>query len=233
MSKDNSYDKEFAKRIENVISKAGGPSEFAKKTGFSLPSLYRWQSGADPSRSNLIKIAETTGTDLLWLATGVGDADSQPQQNKNEINLLKEFENVAMLSSYEAVRVSAGFGSFNYGVTAADGEEPYSEHLLKVLGVKPKCAGVFWASGNSMEPTISNGDQLLVDFARKEPISSGKIYLVQNGASVWVKRVKMLWDSIELISDNAAEFEPIRIPHTEAENLQIIGQVVHIGKNMV
>ena len=233
MSKDNSYDMEFAKRIEIVISKAGGPSEFAKKTGFALPSLYRWQSGADPSRTNLVKIAEATGTDVVWLASGKGNQDSViAQVESDDANLLNEFNNVTLIQSYDSIHVSAGFGSFNEGVTEADGEEPYSDDLLRALGVKPANAAVFWASGNSMEPTINNGDQLLVDFSRTD-IRSNKIYLVQNGSSVWVKRLKMLWSHIELISDNAEEYEPIRIDLDDAEQLQIIGQVVHIGKSVL
>ena len=83
-----------------------------------------------------------------------------------------------------------------------------------------------------MQPTINNGDQVLVDFSRNE-VKSDNIYLVQNGDSVWVKRVKMLWDGVELISDNKEEYEPIKITNQEAQNLQIIGQVVHVGHKLI
>ena len=84
-----------------------------------------------------------------------------------------------------------------------------------------------------MQPTIANSDQMLVDFSQKEATGDDKVYLVQNGDSVWVKRIKPLWDGIELISDNREEYEPIKIPADEAQNLQIIGQVVHIGHSLV
>ena len=67
----------------------------------------------------------------------------------------------------------------------------------------------------------------------KKEIQGNKIYLVQNGESVWVKRVKIEWDGVELISDNKEEYRPIRISADEAQNLQIIGQVVHIGHSLV
>lgn len=75
-------------------------------------------------------------------------------------------------------------------------------------------------------------DQMLVDLKRKE-IKGDKIYLVQNGASVWVKRVKIRWDGVELISDNREEYPPIILSKDEAENLQVIGQLVHLSKNMI
>ena len=79
---------------------------------------------------------------------------------------------------------------------------------------------------------FEDGDQMLVDLKRKE-IKGDKIYLVQNGSSVWVKRVKIRWDGVELISDNREEYPPILLSKDEAENLQVIGQLVHLGKNMI
>lgn len=141
-------------------------------------------------------------------------------------------ENVLMIDSFSSINVSAGFGSFNEGVTKPDEQTPYSAALLRKLGVNPRYAAVFWADGISMRPTIEDGDQMLVDLKRKE-IKGDKIYLVQNGASVWVKRVKIRWDGVELISDNREEYPPIILSKDEAENLQVIGQLVHLGKNMI
>ena len=141
-------------------------------------------------------------------------------------------ENVLMIDSFSSINVSAGFGSFNEGVTKPDEQTPYSAALLRKLGVNPKYAAVFWADGISMRPTIDDGDQMLVDLKRKE-IKADKMYLVQNGSSVWVKRVKIRWDGVELISDNREEYPPIILSKDEAENLQVIGQLVHLGKNMI
>lgn len=138
----------------------------------------------------------------------------------------------SMIPSFGSITVSAGFGGVNEGVTEPEGEEPYSDALLASLGVKAHKCAVFWADGVSMLPTIDNGDQLLVDLSRKE-IKDDRIYLVQNGENVWVKRVRVEWDNyIELISDNDA-YRPIQISAEDAQNLQIIGQVVHIGHSLV
>ncbi|AGK02876.1 TPA: helix-turn-helix transcriptional regulator [Mannheimia haemolytica] len=140
---------------------------------------------------------------------------------------------ISMIDSFASIKVSAGFGSFNEGVTKPDGQEPYADSLLHTLGVNAKKCAVFWASGDSMYPTIDNGDQLLVDLSRNEIRGDNNIYIVQNGDSVWVKRVKLLWDGVELISDNREEYELIKITADQAQNLQIIGQVVHIGHSLV
>ncbi len=83
-----------------------------------------------------------------------------------------------------------------------------------------------------MRPTIDDGDQMLVDLSKKE-IKGDKIYLVQNRESVWVKRVKLNWNGIELISDNKEEYAPITLTKEEADKLEIIGQVAYIGKSVI
>lgn len=231
MSKAKINDPEFAKRMQSLLSSKfnGNSSEFARAVGVKQPSLTRWIIGeADPSRSNLVKIAEATETSIVWLATGQGDTNVAIQEKPDNTNN----DGVLMIDCFCSVNVSAGFGSFNEGVTAPDGQVPYSDSLLQKLGVKPTHAAVFWADGTSMRPTIDDGDQMLVDLSKKE-IKGDKIYLVQNRESVWVKRVKLNWNGIELISDNKEEYAPITLTKEEADNLEIIGQVAYIGKSVI
>lgn len=230
------FEDNFPERIDLVINKLNGPSEFARQTGVTLSTIARWRKGeAEPSRPNLIKIAEVANVSIEWLATG---RESQPYHSQNLVerafDKLKDSadEIVSMVNSFPSINVSAGFGSFNEGVTQPDGQEPYSSELLQKLGVQAEYCGVFWAGGRSMHPTIADGDQMLVSFKHKE-VKGNNIYLVQNGDSVWVKRVKVLWDGVELISDNKEEYEPIKITTDEAQNLQIIGQVIHTGHALV
>ncbi|HGO5822554.1 TPA: XRE family transcriptional regulator [Mannheimia haemolytica] len=230
------FEDNFPERIDLVINKLNGPSEFARQTGVTLSTIARWRKGeAEPSRPNLIKIAEVANVSIEWLATGK-ESQSQAQQGivERAFNKFREItgELISMINSFGSINVSAGFGSFNEGITEPDGQEPYADSLLQKLGVKADNCGVFWANGTSMEPTICDGDQMLVDFSKKEARGDDKIYLIQNGESVWVKRVRREWDYIELISDNES-YRPIRITEEDAQNLQIIGQVVHNGHSLV
>lgn len=226
-------------RVRDEREKVGRTrNELADTLGVSLSTLQLWENNErEPQASMIINIANELGVSPNYLLTG---AKSEPQEAKNFVarsfDVLEkehiEQDEVEMLASFESVEVSAGFGSFNVGVTEPDGKVPYDSNLLRNLGVKSKHCGVFWANGYSMQPTILDGDQLLVDFSKKE-VKNNKVYLVQNGDSVWVKRVKIEWDGVELISDNKEEYRPIRISADEAQNLQIIGQVVHVGRSLI
>lgn len=82
MSKPNIYDENFSERMRTIGQNSfrGNYSEFARAVGVAQASLSRWVKGeADPSRSNLVKIAEVTGVDLEWLATG-----KERKKNKTE-----------------------------------------------------------------------------------------------------------------------------------------------------
>lgn len=231
MSKPNIYDESFSERMKFIAKNSfkNNYSEFARAVGVAQASLSRWVKGeADPSRSNLVKIAEVANVGIEWLATG---KENEQKTQQNAIEKVAD-EMISMIDSFFSINVSAGFGSFNEGVTQPDGQEPYADSLLQSLGVKAKHCGIFWARGRSMQPTIADSDQMLVDFSKKE-VRDDKIYIVQNGDSVWVKRVKLLWDGVELISDNKEEYNPIKITADDAQNLQIIGQVVHIGHSLV
>ncbi|MEE6030302.1 XRE family transcriptional regulator [Avibacterium paragallinarum] len=204
--------------------------ELAKAVDVSLSALQGWEMNErEPQASMIITIAKELKVTPNYLLTGEeGQSSALIEKAKNVIEDI-----VTMITSYGSVNVSAGFGSFNEGVTKPDGREPYSSELLQMLRVNPKKCAVFWANGDSMIPTIADGDQLLVDLSKNEVKGGDKIYLVQNGESVWVKRVKMKWDGVELVSDNKEEYPPIKITADEAQNLQIIGQVVHIGHSLV
>ncbi len=237
MSKEKIYDLEFAERMQFILTSKfnGNSSEFARNIGVAVTSLKRWLTGeADPSRSNLIKIATVGDVDLKWLATGNGNSLSSPvrtELKKEVVNLLGSYD-VEWVNCYRSVNVSAGFGSFNDGVTKADGKMPYAATLFNRLGISGHNCAVFWARGNSMSPTIADNDQLLVDLTQRA-IVGDNVYLVQNGESVWVKRIKVAWNGIELISDNKDEYPPINIPAVETEYLQIIGRVVYVGHSLI
>lgn len=49
----------------------GSVASFAKKIDVSPPTITRWMKcESDPTRTNLIKISESLGVNLEWLATG-------------------------------------------------------------------------------------------------------------------------------------------------------------------
>lgn len=82
-------------------------------------------------------------------------------------------------------------------------------------------------SGDSMEPTLKDGDWILADISRKSPDSDG-IYLLQLSTGLAVKRLQgsITPDTIIIKSDN-----PIYNPeNANLKDVIILGRVIYILK---
>ncbi len=84
----------------------------------------------------------------------------------------------------------------------------------------------FNINGNSMAPTILNGDTVICQpLSNNDEILEGEIYAVVSDQSVWVKRVKRdfskshSWTHFKLISDNFEEFPPFSIEKNEVRKI--------------
>lgn len=173
------------------------------------------------------------------LQKALGFEPIQAETEKDSININRSLEKlmaklaqkVRYIAGFSSLHISAGYGDYNDGITTPDTYVPFSENLLQRLGVSEKNGVVFWASGNSMYPTINDEDQLLIDTSKKD-IKEGKIYVVQHRGTMWVKRIRFGFNDVQLVSDNS-DYEPISISYEEAQDLQIVGQVVNITKSVI
>lgn len=201
-------------------------SLFARAVGVVQPSLARWVKGeADPTRTNLVKIAEASGVSLDWLALGVGNMDGvEPQAKKSEVNLIaSNDETFSVIEDCREVRISAGGGGFN------DEYKPYQttkveKAWLDSRRLKAEDCAMFLVSGDSMYPTLKDGEEIIVDRSKKE-LKDGKIFVLNNEGAMLVKKVQITYNGITLISQNT-EYAPIELNAEQANNLIVIGQVV-------
>ena len=82
-----------------------------------------------------------------------------------------------------------------------------------------------------MESTISDNETVMVDTS-KQKLRDGHIYVIRNGDHLLVKRIQTLWnDGVQLLSDNK-EYPAQEISITNIDNLEVIGKVVWVGKDL-
>lgn len=82
-----------------------------------------------------------------------------------------------------------------------------------------------------MEPTINSKDTLLVDTSKNNP-RDGQIYVIRSSDVLWVKRIQRQIDgSLSLISDNPT-YAPMQLNLDDHPDIQVIGQVVQISKDL-
>ena len=89
------------------------------------------------------------------------------------------------------------------------------------------------ARGHSMEPTINDGDVVII---RQQPtVESGEIAVVKlNGNEATLKEVKITDEGIFIIGHNRSAFEPMFLTHEKAKSLplRILGKAVELRRTL-
>jgi phage repressor protein C with HTH and peptisase S24 domain len=74
--------------------------------------------------------------------------------------------------------------------------------------------------GDSMAPTIKNGDTVLIDTARRN-VYDGNIYALRLDQTIAIKRLSLLpGNRIMILPDNKAEYPPY---YAELKEVNVIG----------
>lgn len=119
-----------------------------------------------------------------------------------------------------AIAVSAGPGQFAGGETPFD-NFGFSGRWLRDNGLDPRMLSAVTVEGDSMEPLLRHGDEVLVD-RTPGPWRDG-IHVVRVGETLSVKRLARSGPGrVSLLSQNLA-YPPVELPLDEVD---VIGRVV-------
>ncbi|WP_051909227.1 S24 family peptidase [Neorhizobium galegae] len=93
------------------------------------------------------------------------------------------------------------------------------------LSVEPENMRVVSAKGDSMSPTIVDGDPMFVDTSDRK-LEDGRVYLFDTGAERIARRVQRLADgSLELLPDNLERYRPQHVLKDGLAELKVVGRV--------
>lgn len=203
-------------RAENRMSM----QEFADRCGFSKAYIGQLEKGLNPKTGR--PISPTMAT-LSKIAAGVG-MDLDIFLKKLDADTPISLRTVPAPVSRVPIlgRVVAG---------QPLGEEEYIDGWLN-LNLPPDCYALR-IHGNSMEPTIMDGDVAIVQ--KTEDIDSGDVAIVTiDGSESTVKQVKKTPQGIMLVGFNTAAFSPRFFSNQEIESLpvRISGKVVRLIREM-
>lgn len=136
------------------------------------------------------------------------------------------------------VELAAGLGAVN-GEEEISGELVFKRSWLRRVGVSPANARLARVRGKSMEPTLHEGDVVMIDMGRntvparprdREKPLRADLYALREGDQLRIKRVEhSTMGRLVLHSDNAMMFPPEVREGYDAQQLGIIGKVVWWG----
>ena len=163
---------------------------------------------------------------------------TQSEVTVSEIRRVEEFFKISIFSSvtddiayidyYTDVFASCGNGSIVFSSEKTKLPIPIS----MISGYsKNKLYSMINASGNSMSPTIDNGDKLIVEHWNGNQIQDNKIYVFCFNNEFFVKRLSKNLDEIIIKSDNP-ESRIRTINGKSAAELILIGKIVATVKQL-
>jgi phage repressor protein C with HTH and peptisase S24 domain len=88
------------------------------------------------------------------------------------------------------------------------------------------------ASGDSMSPTISPGDLIIIDSSESTLTRDGAVYVLRMGDTISIKRLHRLpGNIIRISSDNEMGWNrEMTFDEAEADGVTIVGRVVFVGR---
>ena len=226
-------DREGAERLSLAVSRAGGPTIVARRSGLHVRAIHHFLKGRSMKRADLALMAEACEVRINWLVTGDGPMllHQDPAtltitgqgDTSGQIKLrLQTFVNI---KRYD-VRASAGPGDIvesekRYGSVALD-----KDFIRQVLHRRRDDLVSIEARGDSMEPTIHDGEVLIVDVSVKE-VQNGCVYLLRVNDDLLVKRLSLRMDGSVMVRSDNDKYEPEAIQPSERTTLHVVGQVVY------
>ncbi|WP_447835302.1 XRE family transcriptional regulator [Aeromonas salmonicida] len=244
--------KAFAERLIQIRGDESRRS-FAIRAGLADSSILKYERlEALPNVERFIAMAVVAGVDLRWLACGddwerilagataipssgqsvqeaqegaathqIGSVDSTP------CPLVGANDDFTFIDSYQ-VFASAGHGQYVNDEQKSDAMAFRTEWLRKE-GLKPERLAVIRAKGDSMEPTISDNDIILLHLANGEAPRDG-LHVIRMEGGLFVKRLQFspLGD-VKVVSDNA-NYQSWEFTKEQRADLHVVGRVVWAGK---
>ena len=129
------------------------------------------------------------------------------------------------------VEASAGGGAVIHSEQIVDYLSFKSEWVRNALGVAPQELALINVKGDSMEPTLSNEDLILIDM-RAGRVEDNAIYVLQFNGVLLVKRIQRRLDGSVVIKSDNTMYEPETLSGDAMNQLQVIGRVVWCGRRM-
>ncbi|ELM3614782.1 helix-turn-helix domain-containing protein [Aeromonas sobria] len=221
----------FVKRLIGVIG-AEPVRAFARRADMSDTGLKRYlNDGTIPPIDRALRLAEAGNVDLVWLLFGIGETTksirpSFPCDAVADIRAAYQPDEFTTIPAYQ-VEASAGHGS---QIT----DEPLAEPMafrtdwLRREGFDPAKMAVIRAKGDSMEPTINDGDVILVRLTNGESPRDG-LYVLRLDGGLFVKRLQFDLRGVRIISDNPL-YQSFELSKSDMAEMDLVGRVVWAGK---
>ncbi|HDR2606363.1 LexA family transcriptional regulator [Enterobacter hormaechei] len=194
----------FSERLAQAMENAGyTQGRLAKEVDMAQSSVNKLLKNAKGSRKT-VEIASVLGVRPEWLSTGEGEMAAGGARESTALYQVKQSLNGIYRVDVLDVKASAGPGTLVTSdfIETIRAIEYTNEQARALFGNRPAThVKVITVNGDSMDGTISPGDQIFVDTGVTHFDGDG-VYVFVFGKTLHVKRLQMQRDRLAVISDN-------------------------------
>lgn len=226
--------------LARLVEEAHGPTAFAVQIERSQSQVSQWLNASPDSKSGKPRTISSASCRYIEQKTGKPDGWMDQQIAEHEASPRNDVVARANHDGALAIPVSDAWGSMGLGA-------PQPEHEVIVSGVTvsmdwvrnslprishPSKLSVLTAFGRSMEPTLEDGDTMLVDRGISEIREDG-IFVIALDDELYIKRVqRRLPDKAIIIKSDNPHYEPMVVENGDRNKLEILGRVVWVWKGV-
>lgn len=206
----------YQHRLAQAMREAGKSArDLAQALGISPQAVHRVIKGNSKffNAENNERAAATLGVSAFWLATGrkeQGAHDENAGTNPHspaETPLFVDSDSVLIHIPLLENAASMGEGEDALSVDVVAGHFPLSPAWVQqcIPNTATRALRFIHGRGDSMTPTIADGDIVLVDTTQRDPAAMDGVYVLRAADALYIKRVyKNLRGKLEVSSDNPA-----------------------------
>lgn len=210
-------------------------TDFGVPLGLSQANVRDLESGKVKfSTLHALAIEKIHGISSNWLLDGSGGMKKGTYplaDGLKSADFGRELgEGFVQVPRYE-VAASAGGGAMIHSEQIVDHLSFKAEWVHNTLGVSVKDLALIHVTGDSMEPTLSEGDLILIDMSYRG-MKDNAIYVLQLNGSLLVKRLQHKLDGGVLVKSDNAIYDSEMVPSEAVDLLNVIGRVVWCGRRM-
>ena len=207
-------------RIKLALEMSGrSKTDLWKGCGVSSGTVTAWFKGPNQTISgiNLMNACKILGVNPEWLATGMGEMQTDIYHLYNErIVKCESIESSYQESSIAIhnIHTHEPIKSINFDLDWIQSRLP--NHSLENLNL-------VFITNDSMLPTLKTGDFLIVDSGMNIFTNDG-IYLIQSSAGIFIKRIYKNMDGSLLIKSDNSAYGLETIFENQSSDFNIIGK---------
>ncbi|WP_425318782.1 LexA family transcriptional regulator [Pseudomonas nitroreducens] len=215
---------------EELDSRRIAYADFARDVGTDSQNVQNWFKRGVP-KGKIFKVANSLGVRPEWL-----DAGEEPKMAIEQIDVSSIPAPLAQkISSYRA-RLS--IERFDIAGSMGPGTEPPDLHNIvdsmtldaswvrqNLVYTAVENIKLISGRGDSMSPTIKNGDPLLVDVGITS-VECDAIYFFLMAGQLHIKRIQRHLDGLSILSDNE-RYRPVEVAAAREAELTIFAQIIY------